>query len=139
MRRATVVYDGKSSPSIKDTITRIQFRTDVYFTWLLDWQGILETIPMRNGHKRLLLGCKIFVCPIILTDLILELMTSDYSIHDGADVPDCTKVDEIQWTYNNGQFLVGSAFMYNYVHLFHDHTDGRQMAVHTGKINSTGC
>jgi len=41
-------------------------------------------------------------------------MTSDYSIHDGADVPDCTQVDLIQWTYNNGQFLVGSAYLYNY-------------------------
>jgi hypothetical protein len=55
-------------------------------------------------------------------------MTSDYSIHDGADVPDCTKVDEIQWTYNNGQFLVGSAYMYNYVCPFPMHltTDKRR-------------
>jgi mannan endo-1,6-alpha-mannosidase len=44
-----------------------------------------------------------------------ELMTPDFSVHDGADVPDCTKIDYIQWTYNNGQFLAGSAFMYNYV------------------------
>ena len=43
-------------------------------------------------------------------------MTSDYSILDGGDVPDCTKIDGIQWTYNNGQFLVGSAYMYNYVY-----------------------
>jgi len=44
----------------------------------------------------------------------IQLMTSDFSVHDGADVPDCTKIDYIQWTYNNGQFLAGSAFMYNY-------------------------
>lgn len=55
----------------------------------------------------------------LITGSDLELMTSDYSIHDGADVPDCTKVDEIQWTYNNGQFLVGSAYMYNYVRSRH--------------------
>ena len=42
-------------------------------------------------------------------------MKDDYSIIDGADVPDCSIKDEIQWTYNNGQFLVGSAYLYNYV------------------------
>jgi hypothetical protein len=43
-------------------------------------------------------------------------MADDYSIMDGGDVPDCTKLDSIQWTYNNGQFLVGSAYLYNYVY-----------------------
>jgi len=41
-------------------------------------------------------------------------MAQDYSIVDGADVPDCTQVDYIQWTYNNGQFLAGCAYLYNY-------------------------
>jgi Glycosyl hydrolase family 76 len=45
----------------------------------------------------------------------LDLMESDYSIVDGGDVPTCTQIDPIQWTYNNGQFLAGSAYMYNYV------------------------
>jgi len=133
------VYGGKSSPSTKDTITRIQFPTDVYSIWLRDWQGILVMILMRNGRRRLSLGCKISVCLNIAAGLRLELMTSDYSIHDGADVPDCTQVDEIQWTYNNGQFLVGSAYMYNYVRPPLTMADGRQMETHTGKTNSTSC
>ena len=121
MRLVAVVSAGKSSRSTKDTITRIQSRTDVYFTWLLGWQGILAMILMRNGHKRHLHGCKTSVCPFVGPCLMLEFMTSDYSIYDGADVPDCnTSVDNIQWTYNNGQFLAGSAFMYNYVHPNHD-------------------
>lgn len=67
-------------------------------------------------------------------------MTSDYSIHDGADVPDCTKVDEIQWTYNNGQFLVGSAYMYNYVCFSSEGTtNGRPMVTRTGKTNLIIC
>jgi hypothetical protein len=47
--------------------------------------------------------------------LMEDFMTDDFSLYDGGDVPYCTKVDQIQWTYNNGQFLVGSAYMYNYV------------------------
>jgi mannan endo-1,6-alpha-mannosidase len=42
------------------------------------------------------------------------LMSSDYSIVDGADVPNCTDPDMIQWSYNNGQFLSGCAYLYNY-------------------------
>jgi mannan endo-1,6-alpha-mannosidase len=44
-------------------------------------------------------------------------VTDDYSVVDGVDAPDCTQVDLIQWTYNNGQFLAGSAYLYNYVPL----------------------
>jgi mannan endo-1,6-alpha-mannosidase len=70
---------------------------------------------------------------VIKSTLILELMTDDFSIHDGADVPDCTQMDMIQWTYNNGQFLVGSAYMFNYVLPSLCVTDDRPMVMHIGK------
>jgi hypothetical protein len=63
-------------------------------------------------------------------------MGADYSVHDGADVPDCTQMDEIQWTYNNGQFLAGSAYMYNHVRPLNP-SNTRQTAMHIGRIMST--
>jgi len=42
------------------------------------------------------------------------MLTSDWSVYDGAEIP-CTSYDLIQWTYNNGQLLSGSAYLYNYV------------------------
>ena len=60
-------------------------------------------------------------------------MTSDFSVLDGGDVPTCTKIDNIQWTYNNGQFLAGSAYMYNYVRLLADGVNARQMEMHIGR------
>ena len=50
---------------------------------------------------------------------LLGLLTSDYSIYDGTTigttVPGCQSFDQIEWTYNNGQLLSGSAFLYNFV------------------------
>lgn len=43
-------------------------------------------------------------------------MTHDYLFYDGADSGDnCTKMDRVQWTYNNGVYLLGAAAMYNFV------------------------
>lgn len=45
-----------------------------------------------------------------------SLITSDYQIYDGAGVDNnqnCTKPDVIQWSYNAGMYLYGSAVMYN--------------------------
>jgi len=50
---------------------------------------------------------------------LLGLLTSDYSIYDGTTigttVPGCQSFDQIEWTYNTGQLLSGSAFLYNFV------------------------
>lgn len=44
------------------------------------------------------------------------LMGSDYSVYDGStDTTNCTSLDQIQWTYNAGIYLMGAAAMYNYV------------------------
>lgn len=39
--------------------------------------------------------------------------SSTYAVYDGATIP-CTDINQLQWTYNNGLFLGGSAFMWNY-------------------------
>lgn len=50
---------------------------------------------------------------------MVGLLTSDYSIYDGSTIgttiPGCQSFDQIEWTYNNGQLLSGSAFLYNFV------------------------
>ncbi|KAG6356630.1 hypothetical protein INS49_014504 [Diaporthe citri] len=46
----------------------------------------------------------------------VNLITPDFRIYDGAGVDDganCTKPDVIQWTYNAGIYMHGSAIMYN--------------------------
>ncbi|KAJ5758945.1 CAZyme family GH76 [Penicillium odoratum] len=41
-------------------------------------------------------------------------MTPDYHFWDGAsDLSNCTDINEIEWTYNNGVFLLGAANMWN--------------------------
>ncbi|KAJ5691790.1 Mannan endo-1-6-alpha-mannosidase DCW1 [Penicillium macrosclerotiorum] len=41
-------------------------------------------------------------------------MTSDYHFWDGAsDLSACTEINKIEWTYNNGVFLLGAANMWN--------------------------
>lgn len=69
---------------------------------------------MRGGHIQSSIGCNRSVVPFD-REAEIEFMADDYSIIDGGDVPTCTQVDNIQWTYNNGQMLAGSAYMYNYV------------------------
>ncbi|KAI1362320.1 glycoside hydrolase family 76 protein [Xylaria arbuscula] len=42
-------------------------------------------------------------------------MDENYNIFDGAHVEDnCTDVNRAQFSYNNGVFLLGAAYMYNY-------------------------
>jgi len=48
---------------------------------------------------------------------VVGLLTADYSVYDGTNIPNCTSFDQIEWTYNNGQLLSGSAYLYNYVPL----------------------
>jgi mannan endo-1,6-alpha-mannosidase len=39
-----------------------------------------------------------------------------YAIYDGSeDTTNCTSIDHVQWTYNNGVFLHGAATMYSIV------------------------
>jgi mannan endo-1,6-alpha-mannosidase len=46
----------------------------------------------------------------------IGLISSDYNVYDGSDdVKNCTSVDKLQFTYNQGLFLFGSAMMYNFV------------------------
>ena len=43
-------------------------------------------------------------------------MTVDYKIYDGGHVEhNCTDINKAQFSYNNGVFLLGAAYMYNYV------------------------
>ncbi|KAK9412953.1 putative Family 76 glycosyl hydrolase [Seiridium unicorne] len=47
-------------------------------------------------------------------------MDDDYNIYDGAHVEtNCTDINKAQFSYNNGVYLLGAAYMYNY-------TDGSQ-------------
>jgi len=46
----------------------------------------------------------------------IGLIDSDYSIYDGTKVNgNCSDIAHIQWSYNAGAFMYGSAVMYNYV------------------------
>lgn len=43
-------------------------------------------------------------------------MDAKYNIYDGAHVEDnCTDLNRAQFSYNVGVFLLGAAYMYNYV------------------------
>ncbi|BFZ55622.1 hydrolase 76 protein [Savitreella phatthalungensis] len=37
-----------------------------------------------------------------------------YAIYDGASIYNCSGLNLVQWTYNNGLFLGGAAYMYNF-------------------------
>jgi mannan endo-1,6-alpha-mannosidase len=44
------------------------------------------------------------------------LIDSQYKIYDGAHIEtNCTDINEVQFSYNMGVWLLGSAYMYNYV------------------------
>lgn len=44
------------------------------------------------------------------------LIDDGYNVYDGSsDLTNCSTVDKLQWTYNTGLFMFGSAMMYNYV------------------------
>jgi mannan endo-1,6-alpha-mannosidase len=44
------------------------------------------------------------------------LMDKSYNIFDGAHVEtNCTDINRAQFSYNNGVFLLGAAYMYNFV------------------------
>lgn len=46
----------------------------------------------------------------------IGLIGSNYDVYDGSsDTANCSSVDKLQFTYNQGLFLFGSAMMYNYV------------------------
>lgn len=43
-------------------------------------------------------------------------MDSNYNIYDGAHVEtNCTDLNKAQFSYNNAVYLLGAAYMYNYV------------------------
>jgi hypothetical protein len=49
------------------------------------------------------------------------LMDDDYNIYDGGHVQEnCTDINRAQFSYNNAVFLLGAAYMYNYVGCLHD-------------------
>ena len=71
------------------------------------------------------------------------LFGSNYYIYDGSATElNCTQADHLQWTYNAGTFLMGAAYMYNYVgelfptlvenHIDRDSEFYRQMALPHG-------
>jgi mannan endo-1,6-alpha-mannosidase len=44
------------------------------------------------------------------------LIDSQYKIYDGAHIEtNCTDINEVQFSYNMGVWLLGAAYMYNYV------------------------
>jgi mannan endo-1,6-alpha-mannosidase len=45
-------------------------------------------------------------------------MDENYNIFDGGHVEhNCTDINRAQFSYNNGVFALGAAYMYNYVRL----------------------
>ncbi|KAI1112308.1 glycoside hydrolase family 76 protein [Nemania sp. NC0429] len=59
-------------------------------------------------------------------------MDKDYNIFDGAHVgTNCTDINRAQFSYNNGVFILGAAYMYNYTQ------DAKWEARVNGLINST--
>lgn len=43
-------------------------------------------------------------------------MDKKYNIYDGAHVgTNCTDINKAQFSYNNAVFLIGAAYMYNFV------------------------
>lgn len=45
-------------------------------------------------------------------------MDSEYRIYDGAHVEtNCTDINKAQFSYNNAVYLLGAAYMYNYVRI----------------------
>ncbi|MCJ1336698.1 hydrolase 76 protein [Bachmanniomyces sp. S44760] len=45
----------------------------------------------------------------------INLMDDQYRVFDGSDdTKGCSQINQIQWTYNNGVFLLGAANMYNW-------------------------
>ena len=43
-------------------------------------------------------------------------MDSSYNIYDGGHVEhNCTDINKAQFSYNNAVYLLGAAYMYNYV------------------------
>ncbi|KZF20773.1 glycoside hydrolase family 76 protein [Xylona heveae TC161] len=45
----------------------------------------------------------------------VQLISSDYHFFDGTDdTINCSRVDHLQWTYNAGVYLLGSAVMWNF-------------------------
>lgn len=45
-------------------------------------------------------------------------MTENYDIYDGGHVEyNCTDINKAQFSYNNAIYLLGAAYMYNYVSL----------------------
>lgn len=51
-------------------------------------------------------------------------MDDDYNIYDGGHVQkNCTDINRAQFSYNNAVFLLGAAYMYNYVWLPKQATD----------------
>ena len=44
------------------------------------------------------------------------LMDDDYNIYDGGHVEqNCTDINKAQFSYNNAVYLLGAAYMYNFV------------------------
>jgi mannan endo-1,6-alpha-mannosidase len=40
----------------------------------------------------------------------------DYNIYDGAHVEaNCTDINRAQFSYNNGVYILGTAYLYNFV------------------------
>ncbi|KAK0636166.1 glycoside hydrolase [Bombardia bombarda] len=54
----------------------------------------------------------------------VQLMDDNYNIYDGGHVEhNCTDINKAQFSYNNGVFLLGAAYMYNYTNgsdIWHD-------------------
>lgn len=58
----------------------------------------------------------------------VKMLDSNYYIYDGADDSiNCTKINNLQWTYNAGAMLLGAATLYNYTNgndLWRQRTEG---------------
>lgn len=63
----------------------------------------------------------------------------NYTFWDGAGIAgNCSEFSKVQWSYNPSVFLLGSAYMYNYVNDCLGSTNPRRMEVHYGKTERKG-
>lgn len=71
----------------------------------------------------------------------IGLMSDDYYFYDGSDDKiNCTQINHIQWSYNAGVFLLGSATMWNLTQsdLWRERTLGIWNATHVFFTNQGG-
>ena len=89
-RHATGGSSGRFTPSTAGTSIRIPSQTAAFSTLGRVWHGVAG----------------------------VGLIGERYEVYDGtSETNNCSDVNHVQWSYNNGVFLHGAAHMWNYVRI----------------------